>query len=283
MNTIRTLPFVVGLAGLAGAAMRGLNLHTGYEPGTSLPIPGNSPQTALIILSSVLLVGLFLGTRRLKREQGMPFETAFGCAQTLYKICAVLAGLIMGASGVAGLYLLLSGQSGEQALGDLLPQIPLWGLAVASMLSFIVLASGQAGRRLSEGMAFFSIFPMFWACFDLIITFKDNGASPFVSLYAFELFAAIALMFAFYSMAGFLYAPGNPARFTFSASLAVFFSVTCVGGYLVYFLLGGGPVSLDLSAKLRYACFGAAAIYLFANLCIISRALTYKPRHTRSQ
>ena len=288
MKLKRYIPVFAALAGVVGAMLRGLNLHSGYEDGTGLPIPGNAPQTALIVLSVVMVALFYVLGHGFCRQRGASFEDTFGCSSTAYKTIAVLCGLAMGAAGAGGLYLLVTGtgtmtqnalEPQSSVLSTVLPLIPLWLLALLSMVAFILVASVQARGTMTESHAALTLVPMFWACFDLIITFKDNGASPFVSLYAFELFAAIALVFAFYSIAGFLYARSNPARFVFATSLGVFFSWTCVGGYLVYGLLGGGAVTLTIEAVLRYVCFGAASVYLLANLILATRHLDYAPRH----
>lgn len=274
MNAKRLIPPVVAIAGLLGAILRGLNLHTGYEPVTCLPVPGNLPQTLLIALSVVVTVGMLLWSRCFAAQRGVSFEQTFACQSTGYKMLAAICALVIGAAGAGGLFILLSSSSASamQPL-DFIPMIPLWLLAILTMVSFIMTASAQARGTINEGGALFTLIPMFWACFDLIITFKDNGASPFVSLYAFELFAALALVFAFYAIAGFLYSASNPARFVFTAAIGVFFSFTCVGGYLVCWLLGGSPVVLDSEAMLRYVCFGAGSVYLLANLSIATRSL----------
>lgn len=279
MNAKRLIPAAAAAAGVLGAILRGYNLHTGYEEGTCLPIPGNLPQTLLIAFSVVVVAGVLLWSRSFASRRGASFEQAFGCQNTGYKMLAVVTALVMGVAGALGLISLLTG-GGATALStegnplmNFIPLIPLWLLAILTMVSFIITAAAQSRGTISESSAVFTIIPMFWACFDLIITFKDNGASPFVSLYAFELFAAIALVFAFYAIAGFLYSTGNPARFVFAASVGVFFSFTCVGGYLVCWLLGGSPIVLSTEAMLRYACFGAASVYLLANLVIVTGAL----------
>lgn len=288
MKLKRYIPVFAVLAGIVGAVLRGLNLHGGYEEGTGLPIPGNAAQTALIVLSIVMVVLFYVLGHGFKGQRGASFEHTFGCSSTGYKTIAVLCGLAMGAAGAGGLYLLATGTGTTMqtmlgprpfVLATVLPLIPLWLLALLSMVAFILVASVQARGTMTESHAALTLVPMFWACFDLIITFKDNGASPFVSLYAFELFAAIALVFAFYSIAGFLYARSNPARFVCASALGVFFSWTCVGGYLVYGLLGGGAITLTAEAVLRYACFGAASVYLLANLILATRHLDYTPRH----
>lgn len=278
----RYIPILAAAAGVAGALLRGLNLHTGYEAETCLPVPGNSPQIALIALSVAAVVVFFILSRSFRAQAGSSFEQTFGCRHTGYKMIAVITGIAMGIAGLGGLYLLATGGApapgltAENPVLTLLPLIPLWLLAILTPVSFFLLASMQASGIITERRAILSIIPMFWACFDLIITFKDNGSSPFVSLYAFELFAAIALVFAFYTLAGFFYAKSNPGRFVFTASLGVFFSWTCVGGYLVCGLLGGTPVRLTMEAVLRYVCFAAASVYLLANLFISTHALDRK-------
>lgn len=279
MNTKRFIPFAAIAAGVVGAVLRGLNLHAGYEASSLLPIPGNRPQQFLIALSIVAVLGMFIWSRAFRAARGASFEDAFLCPHTGYKMLAVLCGGVIGVSGIVGLVsIVMDGLPSSDALPvgqrliDLLPLVPLWILAVLTMVSFIVTASAQS-KTMTERRAIFTIIPMFWACFDLIITFKDNSASPFVSLYVFELFAAIALVFAFYTMAGFLYSTSNPARFVFTSAISIFFCFTCVGGYLVCWLLGGGPVVLSSETKLRYLCFAAASIYLLANLIIVTHSL----------
>ena len=116
-----------------------------------------------------------------------------------------------------------------------------------------------------------TIFPMFWSCFDLIITFKDNGASPFVGLYGFELLAAILLTYAFYTLAGFLYSTANPARFVFSAGLAVILCIACVGGAGISLASGAAAVTFSPETLLRYVCFLASGVWMFALLVLLTR------------
>lgn len=280
MKSIRILPAAVALFGIVGAILRGRNLYTGYEPVTNLPIAGNMPQTALILLSVVFFFAMLLWSTVLRSQKGTAFEDAFGCEHTIYKMTAVLAALIMGVCGAGGLYLLFAGGSYPTVgLTANLPLIPLWILAIVTAYSFVTVASSQAHGYISENRAAFTVVPMFWACFDLIITFKDNGASPFVSLYAFELFAAVFLVYAFYCMAAFLYSTGNPVRFVCTASLAVFFCMICIGGYLVCAALGGSTVVLDTEGMLRYGCFGGSALYLLANLRIVTMRLSSASQH----
>lgn len=281
MRSYRYIPIFAALAGICGAVLRGANLRTGYELGTRLPIAGNLPQTLLIILSILVFAALLLWTQPLKSRTGTLFLDAFGCKDcTPYKALAALTAFVMGIAGIAGIYTLVTQPT--EGLAASLPMIPLWILAVLSMFSFIITASTQTHGVTTENRAIFAIIPMFWACFDLIITFRDNSASPFVSLYAFELLAAIFLMFAFYSFAGFLFSNGNPMRFALTSGAAVYLCFTCVGGYLISSIMGGSPATLTFEAMLRYLCFGASAVFLLANLLICTQRVSYQPHHLQS-
>ena len=54
MKLKASIPVLVGMAALAGAALRGWNLMNGYEAGTHLPVRGDPAETGLIALSAVM-------------------------------------------------------------------------------------------------------------------------------------------------------------------------------------------------------------------------------------
>ena len=268
-------PAFVGLAALLGAVLRGLNLMYGYEEGTRLPVPGDPAETGLIALSALAAVLLLAAALRCRRYRGIAFEEAFCSGGALFKMLSVLTGLVMIAAGGAGLYTTAAVFSSGDARSTL-PMIPLWLLAMLTGGSFIGTASAISRRKITESAAALTIVPMFWACFDLIITFKDNGASPFVGLYGFELLAAIALTYAFYSLAGFLYSTASPSRFVFSAGLAAVLCIAVVGGAFLSILSGSSVIPFPAETLLRYACFLASGVWLFALLVLLSRSLAGK-------
>lgn len=275
-------PALVGAAALIGAVLRGANLIYGYEAGTRLPIPGDPAETGLIALSALMAVLLFLVARMYHKNRGIQFETAFAGSGTLFKMVSVIAGLTMIAAGAAGLYLTVSSSAPApdpemmmttpvSPLADL-PMIGLWIFAMLTGGCFIGIASALSRKTISASNAMLTILPMFWACFDLIITFKDNGASPFVGLYGFELLAAILLTYAFYALAGFLYSTASPARFAFSAGLAIILCTACVGGAVISLISGAAVVTFPAVTLLRYACFLASGAWLFSLLVLLTRS-----------
>ena len=274
-------PALVGAAALIGAVLRGLNLISGYEAGTGLPVPGDPAETGLIALSAVMAVALLLIAHTYRKNRGIQFEAAFAGSSTLFKMISVIAGLVMMAAGALGLYQTVSGgapaSDPEMMLTApvsplaTLPMILLWILAILTGGCLIGLASALSRKSISASNAMLTILPMFWACFDLIITFKDNGASPFVGLYAFELLAAILLTYAFYTLAGFLYSVANPARFVFSAGLSVILCIACVGGAGISLASGAAAVTFSPETLLRYVCFLASGVWMFALLVLLTR------------
>ncbi|MGM9612066.1 MAG: hypothetical protein ACI3XZ_01035 [Butyricicoccus sp.] len=276
-------PFVVGLAALAGAVLRGLNLLHGYEQGTCLPMHGDPGETGLIVLTAAAALFLLFAAIQFRKNRGMAFETAFSGGDTIFKMLSVIAGLVMLAAGAFGLYLTVSGNTAPLAHPEAilmvqpsplsnLPMIPLWILAMLTGGCFIGIATALSRKTITESTAALTIVPMFWACFDLIITFKDNGASPFVGLYGFELLAAIFLTYAFYSLAGFLYSTASPSRFVFSAGLAAILCTACVGGAIIALAAGATAVTFTMQTLLRYACFLASGVWMFTLLVLLARS-----------
>ena len=276
-------PAFVGLAALAGAALRGLNLLHGYEAGTRLPVHGDPAETGLMILTAAAVLFLLLAALKFRENRGLAFETAFSGGDTMFKMLSVIAGLVMIAAGAFGLYLTVSGGMTPAADPEAimmvqpsplanLPMIPLWILAMLTGGCFIGIATALSRKTITESTAALTIVPMFWACFDLIITFKDNGASPFVGLYGFELLAAIFLTYAFYSLAGFLYSTASPSRFVFSAGLAAILCVACVGGAAISLASGSPVIVFTTETLLRYACFLASGVWMFTLLVLLVRS-----------
>lgn len=83
--------------------MRLLQNTTGFEEGTGLPIPGNLPATALVILLVLLAAVLILLVRRLPQKAAPAFPADF-TARDPRLLFVPMAGLfLMGISGVLDL------------------------------------------------------------------------------------------------------------------------------------------------------------------------------------
>ena len=69
MDKRYALPLAAALGGAAACVLRLLQNHTGYEPDTGLPIPGNFAALALAVLLAGLAAVLALTARLLPAEE----------------------------------------------------------------------------------------------------------------------------------------------------------------------------------------------------------------------
>lgn len=266
MNLIILLPILAALLGVSGGVFRGLSLLNGYEPQTHLPIAGDNFQLMLIILSVVSVIIFVILCARFKFDAEPQFEKAFISDSSGYKTLCVLSALITILCGAGGFYFALT--NSDKSFYSHITEFPLWILAVLTGVAIIGLTGAK--ENITESRAYFTLIPMFWAAFDLIVIFKNNSSSPFVGYYSFELIPSVFLTLAFYSFASFLYSKPKPRFMLFASSLAIVFSLVCVIGTVMAHILNPSLWSFNMQTLMRTGCLLGTALYLFAldlNLC----------------
>lgn len=266
MNLIVLLPILAALLGVFGGVFRGLSLLNGYEPQTHLPIAGDNFQLMLIILSVVSVVIFVILCARFKFDAEPQFEKAFISDSAGYKTLCVLSALITILCGAGGFYFALT--NSDKSFYSHITEFPLWILAVLTGVAIIGLI--RAKENITESSAYFTLIPMFWAAFDLIVIFKNNSSSPFVGYYSFELIPSVFLTLAFYAFASFLYSKPKPKFMLFASSLAIVFSLVCVIGTVMVHILNPSLWAFNMQTLMRTGCLLGTALYLFAldlNLC----------------
>lgn len=266
MNLIVLLPILAALLGVFGGIFRGLSLLNGYEPQTHLPIAGDNFQLMLIILSVVSVIIFVILCARFKFDAEPQFEKAFISDSAGYKTLCVLSALITILCGAGGFYFALT--NSDKSFYSHITEFPLWILAVLTGVAIIGLI--RAKENITESSAYFTLIPMFWAAFDLIVIFKNNSSSPFVGYYSFELIPSVFLTLAFYAFASFLYSKPKPRFMLFASSLAIIFSLVCVIGTVMTHILNPTLWAFNMQTLMRTGCLLGTALYLFAldlNLC----------------
>lgn len=266
MNLIVLLPILAALLGVFGGVFRGLSLLNGYEPQTHLPIAGDNFQLMLIILSVVSVVIFVILCARFKFDAEPQFEKSFISDSAGYKTLCVLSALITILCGAGGFYFALT--NSDKSFYSHITEFPLWILAVLTGVAIIGLI--RAKENITESSAYFTLIPMFWAAFDLIVIFKNNSSSPFVGYYSFELIPSVFLTLAFYAFASFLYSKPKPKFMLFASSLAIVFSLVCVIGTVMVHILNPSLWAFNMQTLMRTGCLLGTALYLFAldlNLC----------------
>lgn len=266
MNLIVLLPILAALLGVFGGVFRGLSLLNGYEPQTHLPIAGDNFQLMLIILSVISVVIFVILCEKFKFDAEPQFEKAFISDSAGYKTLCVLSALITILCGAGGFYFALT--NSDKSFYSHITEFPLWILAVLTGVAIIGLI--RAKENITESSAYFTLIPMFWAAFDLIVIFKNNSSSPFVGHYSFELIPSVFLTLAFYAFASFLYSKPKPRFMLFASSLAIVFSLVCVIGTVMAHILNPSLWAFNMQTLMRTGCLLGTALYLFAldlNLC----------------
>ena len=236
------LPFIALVGGAAAAVLRLLQNTTGFEEGTGLPIPGNLPATALVIL----LV-------RLLPEKAAPAFPADFTARDPRLLFVPMAGLfLMGISGVldlvAGLGLTetliqsavsaadpsgmtsvvaISSSDGYSSQAHLI--LGVLDLLAAAGLFFAVRACGTKHRhsRLRFNGTWL-LAPVLAMAVRLVLAYRVDSVNPALEAYYVELLALVFLNLAFYRFSSFSFDAGRTRRFALYACCAV---VLCLAAF----------------------------------------------------
>lgn len=272
---------LIVLAGAAGAVLRGSSLLYGCEPETGLPVPGYLPATALIVLTVCTIV-LFAVLSRMwfGKVDGCRFEQLFsGMGKMAGVLCAIAAiGMILfSALSVLQLPEHLLEQTVDLNGSLMYPSAliaaavaVLWVLALCSGISLLLAAAAQLrGAEVNRRTGIYFTVPMFWCCLDLIMLYHENSGNPVTSQYSYALLLVIAVMTAFYSIGGFLFAAkGSAARFSASVGVALYLACVHVGGTAASCLMSGDGFysQLGVTGTMRLAVYACTAVYLLVYL-----------------
>ena len=246
------LPFIALVGGAAAAVLRLLQNTTGFEEGTGLPIPGNLPATALVILLVLLAVVLILLVRRLPEKAAPAFPADF-TARDPRLLFVPMAGLfLMGISGVldlvAGLGLTetliqgavsaadpsgmtsvvaISSSDGYSSQAHLI--LGVLDLLAAAGLFFAVRACGTKHRhsRLRFNGTWL-LAPVLAMAVRLVLAYRVDSVNPALEAYYVELLALVFLNLAFYRFSSFSFDAGRTWRFALYACCAV---VLCLAAF----------------------------------------------------
>lgn len=134
--------------------------------------------------------------------------------------------------------------------------------------AFAFLGIRELSANTNPVYSFFAATPVFWACFSLIMIFRERIADPIIADYIFLLFAFICILMFLYAQCGYVY---RKNRFLVAAISAAFGTYCCVIEVLAPFialkLLPTYPLMLDFTTLVPLAFF---AVYLpMAELCIL--------------
>lgn len=241
------LPALAVLGGAAAFVLRLLQNRTGFEPDTGLPIPGNLPGLALIVLLVLLTAVLCVLVWKLPKEQGPgpAFPQDFSTADARLLMLPVMGVLLMALSGLADL---------AQGLGIALPSAPDLNDAYVLTATMEVYLSGpifsQKVLLLMGVLSLISAGGLLLAVVScrpredrqpvpgtvlliapaalvvrLVLTYRIDSVSPALEAYYVELLALVFLTLGFYRLSAFAFQAGRTRRFALYAVPAVVLSL----------------------------------------------------------
>jgi hypothetical protein len=253
-------PAAALIGGIVAFILRFLQNRTGFDA-LGLPVPGNIPGMALIIVLILMAAVLLVLSRKLPVSGGS-FPQAFMADTPTQLFLPVTGILLIALSGAADLYeglttnnLLVQIQLAADPYSSTIPeaatsagfssasQLVLGGsglvTAAALFLSLLscrkwILSASSAGTAL--------LIPPVALVVRLVMTYRLVSINPALEAYYVELLSLIFLTLAFYRLSSFSFGDGHMPRFALYAGLAAVCALAA--------LADGGP---HLSSLLLYA------------------------------
>ena len=242
------LPALSVLGGAVAFLLRLLQNRTGFEPDTGLPIPGNVPGLALVVLLAVLAAALCVLVWKLPKEAdpGPAFPQDFSTTDTRLLTLPVMGVLLIALSGLldlaGGFGITLGGPSLEDAYvlsaametyipGPAFSQkalllMGLLSLASAGGLFLSVLSCRPREGRAANGTLLL-IAPAALVV-RLVLVYRVDSVDPALEAYYVELLALVFLTLGFYRLSSFAFGAGRTRRFALYTGAAVVLSLAAL-------------------------------------------------------
>lgn len=240
------LPALSVLGGAVAFLLRLLQNRTGFEPDTGLPIPGNVPGLALVVLLAVLATALCVLVWKLPKEAGPgpAFPQDFATTDTRLLTLPVMGVLLIALSGLldlaGGFGITLGGPGDAYVLSAAMETyIPgpafsqkalllmgLLSLASAGGLFLSVLSCRPREGRAANGTLLL-IAPAALVV-RLVLVYRVDSVDPALEAYYVELLALVFLTLGFYRLSSFAFGAGRTRRFALYTGAAVVLSLAAL-------------------------------------------------------
>ena len=216
---------IAAAAGIAAMFIRTQQLAVGYDA-EGLHIPGDGLLTVLIILSVVVAAALFLIAFLVKCNEDVPLKG------NAFALALALAGALV--LVVYAVLTLMKFTATRNVLNELV--FPAFAL-VAAYCTVVFTAGifkGHEGKRLSSAGA----IPIFFMCFWLILSYRENAIEPVLSRFVFQELAIIFTAIGYCcTVQNTVYGKATPAALAFSAAALFLLILSLADGYSGYGVL----------------------------------------------
>ena len=268
MKATKLLPILAVVLCVPGIALRALHLLNGFDVSTGLPTAGDKWIWFVIALFAISAIVYAVLALPLKTRNKVPFEQLLGTKETLFRMAAVVAGLIIAAGSLGYLYLTITTAEQDVAAWARVLEIVYAIMGVLTGGCMISLAKAQ-GVQMTEKSAAMTLVPLFWSCLHLLVNYRMTCTDPRLPLFAFGLLADVMLVLAFYQIARLLYGRPQPMLLALFGALAAVMSFSDIGGYGLARLMGVTSVAWPGKMLLRSGLSAAACIYVLAQLFVL--------------
>ena len=211
MKATKLLPILAVVLCVPGIALRALHLLNGFDVSTGLPTAGDKWIWFVIALFAISAIVYAVLALPLKTRNKVPFEQLLGTKEALFRMAAVVAGLIVAAGSLGYLYLTITTAEQDAAAWARVLEIVYAIMGVLTGGCMIGLAKAQ-GVQMTEKGAAMTLVPLFWSCLHLLVNYRMTCTDPKLASFGFGLVADVMIVLAFYELARLLF--GKPAMFS---------------------------------------------------------------------
>lgn len=218
MLIYRIMAVVAAVLGAAMGVVRMFEVREGYDA-SGLAVAGDTNRLILIVCTLLFIVAvlvLSIGLRTSERRNSPRAFTHPSRAISLVYFTAVCL------FAVTALFMIL-GCVGDFSAPKLISGLLLFFACAGMILLSFLLAKAIFPQDLS----FVALIPTFWACYQLILSFRSETQNPVMSAYIFEISALVFMVLTFFFQAGMLYNRKILRRTCFAASVSLYLCVLC--------------------------------------------------------
>ncbi|MBQ4544220.1 MAG: hypothetical protein II996_01450 [Oscillospiraceae bacterium] len=217
-------------AGICGALLRSWQIRYAYDAETGILQSGNLITYGLVAVCVIAALMAVIAAFLLKRGLPLPADKTGSISSAALSVAAVVvlayAGMIF--------WSLREGFSGVQLVLAL--------FSVYCSVALLVMGKYRMQERDSTAYCVFSAVPVFWACFMLILTFREKIADPIIANYVPLILSYISILFFCYSIAAHVLGKNKKHVAVFSCFIGVFFMLL----ELISFFASNGAVGMSL-------------------------------------
>ena len=271
MNKTKLLPLAAAALAIPGIGLRALHLLNGFDVDSGLSTAG-SPWVWVCAVFFVLCAVLYgVLAAPLREKESVPFEKLLGTDHALFRMTAVIAGLLLIAGSAGYLCFTFTAQEEGAALWSHVLEIVYSITGIGSGVCMIAFTKAQGASYMTSDAAKCVLLPLFWSALHLLVNYRMTCTDPKLASFGFGLVADVMIVLAFYELARLLFGKPAPAMLAFFAAVAVTMSVSDIGGYGLAMLMGI-PSMWSIKMVLRGILAAAACVMLAAELFCLCRS-----------